>query len=374
MRPPRRNEPNRRPAPRPAGAPSPTGSYDAAKGWDHVSTWYDGLVGEGQQDHFSETILPGLLRMLPTPLPKRVFDLACGQGYVSEALAQRGCEVVGLDAAAGLIAAAEQRLRTRGEAGRRARFVTGDARALESVLTNAKVGGSFDAALCIMAVMNIDPIDGMFAQLAARLAPGGTLLMVMLHPAFRAPAKSGWMWRDSIAQGSVQLRTVESYLTPFGSEIVMNPGQVARGECRSGRGAPQRHRFAVEHRQRVPGGAVDRQHRGTHRRWRARDRGHELGDDQPLVPGRHQQHHVAPRQGVHVAQRHLGATDEGGVQGIGQCGPRQRSMDLGSIEDTHGGRQYGGQGGAAVGRPTAGQALVAPAALRCGTPTRLRAL
>lgn len=229
MRPPRRNEPNRRPAPRAAGAPSPAGSYDAAKGWDHVSTWYDGLVGEGQHDHFSETILPGILRMLPAPLPRRVFDLACGQGYVSEALAQRGCEVVGLDAAAGLIAAAEQRLRTRGEAARRARFVTGDARALESVLSRAKVEGNFDAALCIMAVMNIDPIDEMFSQLAARVSRGGSLLLVMLHPAFRAPAKSGWMWRDSIAQGSVQLRTVESYLTPFGSEIVMNPGQVARG-------------------------------------------------------------------------------------------------------------------------------------------------
>jgi 2-polyprenyl-3-methyl-5-hydroxy-6-metoxy-1,4-benzoquinol methylase len=194
-----------------------------------VSAWYDGLVGEGQHDHFSETILPGVLRMLPQPLPKRVFDLACGQGYVSEALAQRGCEVVGLDAAAGLISAAEARLRTRGEAGRRSRFVTGDARALESVLTTAKVAGKFDAALCIMAVMNIDPIDGMLAQLAARIEAGGTLLLVMLHPAFRAPAKSGWMWRDSIAQGSVQLRTIESYLTPFGSEIVMNPGQVARG-------------------------------------------------------------------------------------------------------------------------------------------------
>ena len=229
MRPPRRNEPNFRPAPRQGGAPSATGSYDAAKGWDHVSAWYDGLVGEGQHDHFSETILPGLLRMLPQPLPKRVFDLACGQGYVSEALAQRGCEVVGLDAAAGLISAAESRLRTRGEAGRRSRFVTGDARALESVLTSAKVAGRFDAALCIMAVMNIDPIDGMLAQLAGRIEAGGTLLLVMLHPAFRAPAKSGWMWRDSIAQGSVQLRTIESYLTPFGSEIVMNPGQVARG-------------------------------------------------------------------------------------------------------------------------------------------------
>lgn len=228
MRPPRRHDTSKRPAPPQQGRSAGHGGYDAAKGWDHVSAWYDGLVGDGQHDHFSETILPGVLRLLPDPLPARLLDLACGQGYVSETIAAKGVEVVGVDAAAGLIAAAEQRVRQR-SGGERLRFLTGDARTLSSVLSRADIRQPFDAAICVMAIMNIDPLEEMLQQVSGCLREGGSFVIVMLHPAFRAPAKSGWMWRDSIAQGSVQLRTVESYLSPFASEIVMNPGQVARG-------------------------------------------------------------------------------------------------------------------------------------------------
>jgi hypothetical protein len=79
----------------------------------------------------------------------------------------------------------------------------------------------------------------------------------------------------------------------------------------------------------VAGGAVQGHHGRFHRRRRPGDHRHQLGDEQAVVPRRHQQQGVSWSQGVGVAQRHLGAAHESGPQRIGQVRPGQRGMDLG---------------------------------------------
>lgn len=231
--------------PRPADASTPSHAHaqthapraqqsnamGPAQGWDHVAAWYDRLVGEGHSDHHSAVIIPGALRLLDLRPGERLLDVACGEGVLARAAAGLGVRVTGVDAAARLIDAATRR------AGPHERYLVGDARNLESV----DLEPAYDAAACVMALMNIDTIEAVFRGIAGRLAPGGRFVAVVLHPAFRAPGQTGWQWDQTpttptttSAQagprpGPRQFRRVDGYLTAYAHDIVMNPGAAARG-------------------------------------------------------------------------------------------------------------------------------------------------
>lgn len=199
----------------------------ASKGWDHVAAWYDKLVGDGHSDHHSAVIIPGALRLLELSEGERLLDVACGEGVLARAAAELGVLVTGVDAADRLIDAARKR------AGANETYLTGDARQLEAL----RLTEGFDAASCIMALMNIDTIEAVFRGVAALLRPGGRFIAVVLHPAFRAPGQTSWQWDDNAAQGpgrtprsdQRQYRRVDGYLTPYAHPIVMNPGAASRG-------------------------------------------------------------------------------------------------------------------------------------------------
>jgi 23S rRNA-/tRNA-specific pseudouridylate synthase/ubiquinone/menaquinone biosynthesis C-methylase UbiE len=202
--------------------------------WDHVASWYDDLLEERGSDHHERVILPGVLRLLGAKSGERVLDLACGQGILSKRLAGLGVRVVGVDASPKLIAAASRAVSREGE-GPAPEFMVGDARDLPAV-----VAGPFDAAACVMALMNIEPLEPVLRGVASLLKPGGACVAVVLHPAFRAPGQTSWEWdRAPPARGdrrtrgpAKQFRRVDGYLTPAQREIVMNPGAAAAGDPR----------------------------------------------------------------------------------------------------------------------------------------------
>jgi ubiquinone/menaquinone biosynthesis C-methylase UbiE len=77
-----------------------------AETWDSIADWYAALVRGGSAMHeFSRDIL---LSVLPPTLPGgHVFDVGCGEGILSRAIAVRGATVVGLDPTMRLIAHAQ---------------------------------------------------------------------------------------------------------------------------------------------------------------------------------------------------------------------------------------------------------------------------
>jgi SAM-dependent methyltransferase len=191
-------------------------------------------------------ILPGTVRLLDVKRGTRVLDLACGQGILARRLAQLGVEVIGVDASPRLIEAAKRAAASDIPA---PRFVVGDAREVGSLEI-----GEVDAAACVMALMNIEPMGPVLEGVAARLKTGGGFVAVVLHPAFRSPGQTSWGWaggspapampahprqtdRRRPARGVAssvppkQYRRVDGYLTPAQSPIVMNPGAVARGQA-----------------------------------------------------------------------------------------------------------------------------------------------
>ncbi|MGP1273016.1 MAG: pseudouridine synthase [Phycisphaerales bacterium] len=203
----------------PTASPGRSAQIDTS--WNRVASWYDDYQKGPRSDHFTEVILPGAFGLLrEQECTGSVLDLACGEGAFAAALASRGATVVGVDASAELVYAAEARRLPR------ARFVHADARELSGHAGDA-TEGPFDAVTCIMALMNIDPLAGVAAGAASRLKPGGAFVAVILHPSFRAPKRTAWEWTRQ--PKAIQYRRVDAYLSPSAEQIVMNPGEVAQG-------------------------------------------------------------------------------------------------------------------------------------------------
>lgn len=126
----------------------------------------------------------------------------------------------GVDAAEGLIRAARER------GPDTIRYQLGDARELAGV-----PDGAFDAAVCVLAIQNIDKPGDVFKAVARCLKPGGVFVVVMMHPAFRSPKATHWGWLPDAdgGTGGVQFRRVDRYLVPRKEPIVTHPGKAAFG-------------------------------------------------------------------------------------------------------------------------------------------------
>ena len=92
----------------------------------------------------------------------RVLDLGCGAGFVANALAARGHDVVGVDIAEASLAVA-----ARHDSTGRVRYVHGDAHRLPFG------GRSFDAVCAMDFLEHVEPLDAIVSEVARVLAPNG---------------------------------------------------------------------------------------------------------------------------------------------------------------------------------------------------------
>lgn len=183
------------------------------RGWDHVAAWYDRLVGDEGSDYQREVILPAALRLLEPQRGERVLDLCCGQGVFTRLLIERGVgEVLAVDASPRMIESATRRC-----ADPRVRYVVQDA-----TMLGALADGTFDAAACIMAAQDVGNLDALFDGMARALRRGGRAVIVMMHPCFRVPRQSSWVWDE---ERKTQFRRVDRYATPLCIPIATHPGR-----------------------------------------------------------------------------------------------------------------------------------------------------
>jgi D-alanine-D-alanine ligase len=137
----------------------------------------------------------GLWTLLGLTADSRVLDAPCGYGRISQALAQRGARVLGVDQSAALLTAAEGR---RGDvSGERLRYLQADLRApLDE--------GGFDGALNIFSSLGYgtEADDrAILCTLRAAVRPGGLVFVetnhrdrVVLHVS--QCARPGWRLAD----------------------------------------------------------------------------------------------------------------------------------------------------------------------------------
>ena len=177
--------------------------------WGGVAEWYDEYLADG--DTYQEkVILPNLLRVLSLKRGDRVIDIACGQGYFTDRFQKAGAGVVGADISKELIAIAKKRFP-------KIQFHCAPAEKLSFAKNSV-----FDIATIILAVQNIADIRGTFRETARILRPGGRLVLVMNHPAFRIPRRSSWGWDE---EEKIQYRRMDGYLSESSVPILAHPGQ-----------------------------------------------------------------------------------------------------------------------------------------------------
>ena len=179
--------------------------------WGPVAEWYDAYLEVTPDSYQAAVIAPNLLRVLSLKKGDRVIDIACGQGYFTRLFAEAGALVVGADISKELIAAAKKR-------SPKIDFQITPAHKLSFAKDS-----SCDAATIVLAIQNIENMADVFAEAKRALKPGGRLVLVMNHPAFRIPKRTSWGWDEDAKK---QYRRVDGYLSAATIPIDMHPGQI----------------------------------------------------------------------------------------------------------------------------------------------------
>jgi SAM-dependent methyltransferase len=134
---------------------------------------YDGLAGWYEQ--FRPTLpeheLDAIRRLLG-PGSGRCLDLGCGTGLPTEAVAELGWSVVGVDVSADLLGVARAR-------GLEVLEAPADALPFEDA--------SFDAAVSFLTHTDIDAFPAAIAEAARVLRPGAPFVYLGVHPCFVGP-------------------------------------------------------------------------------------------------------------------------------------------------------------------------------------------
>ena len=174
--------------------------------WDQAARWYDALVGTHGSDFQKDIIMPGAMKLLDVKKGSRVLDLACGQGVFSRYLCSKGMQVEGLDSSEELIRFARSRSKPAikfhlGDAG--------DATALKE--------SQFDAAVCLLALQNIEEIASVFKSVTRWLKLQGCFVMVVTHPCFRIPRQTHWGWDE---EKKIEYRRVDRYASDLTIPII----------------------------------------------------------------------------------------------------------------------------------------------------------
>jgi ubiquinone/menaquinone biosynthesis C-methylase UbiE len=186
--------------------------------WGKVAGWYDEMLENKDGTYQKEVILPNLMRLVNPQKGEKIIDIACGQGFFSRALQEVGAEVTGADIAKELIGLAKI------HSSQSIKFEVAPADALAFAKD-----ATFDKALIVLALQNIENLQGALREAYRVLKPGGTFYIVLNHPAFRIPKSSSWNWDHETHR---QYRRIDSYMSDARERIEMNPGAQKAGEKR----------------------------------------------------------------------------------------------------------------------------------------------
>ena len=179
--------------------------------WGGVAGWYDDLLENGEGTYQKEVILPNLLRLVDPHAGDKIVEIACGQGYFARAFAQKGAEVVGADIAPELIEFAQKNSPA---------SITYHATPADKL--GFAADATFDKAIIVLALQNIENLQASIVEAFRVLKKGGSLHVVLNHPAFRIPGRADWGW-DTVT--SKQYRRIDAYMSEKSASIDMTPGE-----------------------------------------------------------------------------------------------------------------------------------------------------
>lgn len=190
--------------------------------WNPVAGWYAGWVGAEGSEHHRRLAIPALLDLLQPAAGEHILDLGCGPGVLAPHVAAAGARYTGVDASRKLLAFARR------HHGAHGCFLAGDVTQLRKI--EGVDAGAFDAAVFLLSIQDIDPLDDALASAAWALKAGGRVVLLMTHPCFRIPRQSGWGWDRG---RRLRYRRIDRYLTPLAVPMKGYGGEQRRGFTRS---------------------------------------------------------------------------------------------------------------------------------------------
>jgi SAM-dependent methyltransferase len=182
--------------------------------WDAKAEFWDAGMGEGNAFH-RELIGPATERLLAVSDGELILDIACGNGQVARRLAQLGARVVATDFSARFLELARARTVEHVE-----RIDYRQVDATDEAQLLALGEGSFDAAVCGMALMDMPEIEPLALVLPRLLKPGGRFIFTVQHPCFNSNAV-----RLTVEEGGPVDRLVESYAVKVTGYLRVPPGK-----------------------------------------------------------------------------------------------------------------------------------------------------
>lgn len=180
--------------------------------WEGVSEWYGACVGETGHYYHEHVIFPALKKAVPWDAPApHLLDLACGSSPLLKII-PKTVAYTGVDLSPSLIQQAKKRktLHT-------SQWVIGDITQPLKLPEN-----HFSHAAIILALQNVQHPAQALKNAAKHLRPGGSLILVLNHPAFRIPRQSEWHVDE---KRNLQQRCISSYMSSMEIPIQTNPGK-----------------------------------------------------------------------------------------------------------------------------------------------------
>lgn len=178
--------------------------------WGGVSNWYSDLVGEKGQYFHQKLIIPKLIQILKLKKEDSLLDLGCGEGVFERSIPTE-TNYLGIDVAESLVREAKKKSRTDHH-----RFH------LANLSRPIKIQDQFTAAVCILALQNMEHGEQCVKTAGQLLKPKAKFAIVLNHPSFRIPRQSSWGFDE---KNKLQFRKVNRYLSPLEIPIQMNPGK-----------------------------------------------------------------------------------------------------------------------------------------------------
>ena len=197
--------------------------------WNVNATYWDEFMGEGN-DFVEVLIWPPAQRLLALQPGERVLEIACGNGLYARKLASLGVDVVATDFAPEMIARAKARPSPAAGKIEYEVLDATDEAALLALGERAFGERPFDAAICMMGLMDMSEIAPLMRALARLLRPGGRFVFAIMHPCFNS-VHTTLMGEQEDREGNIVTTysvKISGYMTP----------SVARGAALRGQPVP----------------------------------------------------------------------------------------------------------------------------------------
>src|SRR5262245_24671323 len=152
---------------------------EAQAAWNQNAEWWDETIGaEGNTSH-RLLIAPAVEHLLQAQPGERILDCACGSGVFARRLAQLGAHVVGFDFSEKFLERAKARTTEHLD---RIEYRQLDATDEAQLLTLGK--RQFDAAVCLMALMDMPAIEPLLSAVSQLMRAEGRFVFGVTHPCF----------------------------------------------------------------------------------------------------------------------------------------------------------------------------------------------